>query len=155
MTFLSPRLRSRPFGHRHLTAGSIVSIGLITWIVPPILMIVLGLPFIFIGEAVGNQNLQGIGVISGLGIAALGVGIFAVPVALLLGAWFLRFGYAGWGAALAAGCVLPTGFGVIFQILDPTTAAIGPMLLFTPIVLLHAAVLWAATRHFCPAALLE
>lgn len=154
-TFFSPAFRSRRFGHRYLSASGIVWVGLSTIIVPPILLIALGLPFYFVGTAFENETVQAFSAFMGLGFVAPFVSIFATPFALLLGAWAMRFGYAGWAVALLAGFLLPIMIGALSQALDPSTQAIGAMVLLSPIVLLHAAVLWVATRLFCPSALQE
>ena len=80
-------------------------------------------------------------------------GMLAVPLALLLGAWAMRFGVAGWVVAIATSLVMPGAIGAVYQALDPTSAAIGSMLLLTPVVTVHAVLLWIATRWLAPDAL--
>lgn len=152
--FFSPRFRSRLFGHRNLRDSKIILIGLITWLGPAALILLLGLPFLVAGVFNDNTIWQAITSMTGLVVLSPFFGIFAVPVALLLGAWAMRFGIAGWVSAFVASAMLPTALGVMYQVLDPTAAAIVPMLILTPIVMLHAAFLWCATRWLCPDALL-
>ena len=151
--FFSPAFRSRRFGHRHLRASHVIKIGLATLIGPAAILMLVGLPFLLIGVQTDNAVLLAIGSTTGLAVMSPFFGIFAVPIALLSGAWAMRFGVAGWGIALLASCCLPVGIGALFQWFDPTTTAIRAMLLLTPIVVLHAAVLWCATRWICPDAL--
>ncbi len=153
--FFNPTFRSRRFGHRHLTAGAIVKIGLATLLGPAAIMLAIGLPFLLLGAQLEIPAFQAVGSFAGLAFMALFAGIYAVPLALLLGAWAMRLGVAGWGAALLAAFFLPLGIGLIYQLLDPTAAAIGAMLILSPIVALHAIVLWCATRWIAPDALLE
>ncbi len=153
--FFSPAFRSRRFGHRHLTAGAIVKIGIVTWLGPAIIGLVLILPFLMTGAEPEAAIAQVILSMGGLLVLAPMVGFFAVPIALLAGAWFMRFGLAGWTVPLLVTLFGPVILGLLYQALDPTAAAIGAMLLLSPIIILHAVALWIATRLFCPAALLE
>lgn len=155
MSILSPALRSRPFGHRQLRAGQVIGIGLITWLGPAglgALLVALTVPF----APAQNPGLlfEIIGGIGGLLVFAPIYGIMAVPLALLLGGWAMRFGVAGWAVALGTAAVLPAVIGGLYQLMDPTAAAIGSMLVLTPFVLIHAIILWLATRLIAPQALL-
>lgn len=154
MRFFTPRFRSRRFGHRQLRAGKVLLIGLITLLGPAALLILLGLPFLVVGTQSDNPVWAGIGTVAGLGVLSPFIGIYAVPFAMLFGAWAMRFGVAGWASALVVSALLPPALGAIYQVLDPTAAAFAPMVLLTPIVMLHAAFLWCATRWLCPDALL-
>jgi hypothetical protein len=44
--------------------------------------------------------------------------------------------------------------GALYQLMDPTAAAIGSMLVLTPFVVIHAIILWMATRLIAPESLL-
>lgn len=83
--------------------------------------------------------------------------MLAVPLGLLLGAWTMRYGIAGWATALATAFFAPLALaiGLAYQLLDPTAAAIGTMLVLTLSVVILAGVMWAATRLICPQALLD
>ncbi len=153
--FFTPAFRSRRFGHRHLTARALVKIGLTALLGPAAIMLAVGLPFLLLGAQTEIPAFQVIGSFSGLAVLAPFVGIYAVPAALLLGAWAMRLGFAGWAVALLASVFLPLAIGLIYQLLDPTAAAIGAMLILSPIVALHALVLWCATRWIAPDTLLE
>lgn len=152
-TFFSPAFRSRRFGHRQLRASHILKIGLITLLGPAVVMVLICLPFLLAGTRSENEVWMTIGSFIGLAAMSPFVGIYAVPIALLLGAWAMRFGMAGWGVVVLVTGLLPTALGVIFQLLDPTAAAVGAMLILTPIVMLHGAIMWCATRWICPDAL--
>lgn len=153
--FLSPAFRSRRFGHRYLTAGAIVKIGIVTWLAPAMIGLVLLLPFLLTFDTPENGIAQAALSLAGLLAISPMVGLFAVPIALLLGAWFMRFGLAGWTVPLLVTMFGPVLLGLLYQALDPTAAAVGAMLLLSPIIILHAVALWIATRLFCPAALIE
>jgi hypothetical protein len=154
-SFFSPTFRSRRFGHRQLTAGAIVKIGLVTWLAPALVGLVLMLPFLLTGATPESVIAEGVLSLAGLLAISPMVGIFAVPFALLFGAWFMRFGLAGWVMPLLVTMFGPLVVGLLYQALDPTAAAVGAMLLLSPIIILHAVALWVATRLFCPAALIE
>ncbi len=151
---LSPTFRSRKFGHRELRARQIIAIALITWLVPPLL----GVVSVFLGSLLDQGDPQGVL----LGILAMGslllfapfYGLMAVPLALLLGAWAMQFGFAGWTVAVGTSAVLPVLIGALYQALDPTAAAMGAMLVLTPLVVIHAVILWLATRLIAPQSLL-
>lgn len=153
--FFSPAFRSRRFGYRQLRALHILKIGLITLVAPAAVMAVIGLPFLVLGSYTNNETLLALGSFTGLAVMSPFIGIYAVPVALLLGAWAMRFGIAGWGVAVLVTGLFPTAIGILFQLLDPTAAAVGAMLILTPVVVLHGVVLWCATRWICPDALLS
>lgn len=129
-------------------------IGLITWLGPAALILLLGLPFLVTGVQSDNPAWLAISSMTGLVVLSPFVGIFAVPAALLLGVWAMRLGIAGWGSALVASVFLPFALGAFYMLLDPTAAAVVAVLILAPIVMLHAAFLWCATRWICPDALL-
>lgn len=152
--FFSPVFRSRRFGHRQLRASHVIKIGFVTLLGPAVVVILICLPLLLLGTRSDNEVWMVIGSFAGLAVMSPFVGIYAVPIALLLGAWAMRFGMAGWGIAVLVAALLPIGLGVIFQLLDPTSAAIGAMLILAPVVMLHGVILWCATRWICPDALL-
>ncbi|MEX3014591.1 hypothetical protein [Gymnodinialimonas hymeniacidonis] len=127
-----------------------MKISLITLLGPAAVMLALGLPFLLLSAQLENPALQVLGSFAGLAVMAPFVGLYAVPLALLIGAWAMRIGLAGRGVALLASVILPLGIGVIYQLLDPTAAAIGAMLILSPVVALHAMALWCATRWIAP-----
>ena len=109
-------------------------------------------PLLGLGE---SSFLEVISVAAGMLALAPLVAIYTLPLAVLVGAWAPRLGYAGWGVALSAGLCAPTLLGGLFQVLEPTTGSIGVGLLLTPFVLVHALVMWVATRWLCPETLLD
>lgn len=156
MSIFTPALRSRPFGHRQLRAGHIVKIGLITWLAPSLIG---GL--IIAATAVGFEpnNFDNpwtiLATIGGIMLLAPLYGIFFVPLGLLLGAWAMRFGLAGWGVALLASVGLPMAVGLYFAMGDPSLEGWTAGFVFTPIVVVHAAAMWISTRLICPEALVN
>lgn len=156
MSVFTPFFRSRPFGHRHLHAGAIIKVGLITWLMPSLVG-----ALIIAATAVGFEasNFDNpwtiMATVGGIMLLAPLYGIFLVPVGLLLGAWAMRFGLAGWGVALLASVCLPMAVGWSLSLGDPMAETWTAGLVFIPIVAVHAAAMWGATRWLCPQALLQ
>lgn len=154
--FFCPAFRSRRFGHRQLTAGVIVKIGLFTWIVPALFgFLGVGLIALLAPMADFDSPMAIIGIATGLLLFAPIYGVMLVPLGLLIGAWAMRFGIAGWASAVVFAVLLPLVFGAFFQWLDPTTQAFGAGIMMAPVMLVHAMAMWIATRYWCPEALLN
>lgn len=154
-SFFAPALRSRPFGHRYLTGRVVALVALSTWLAPAALGILLILPALLIPTLQDADGpLAMIAVSGSLLLFAPVYGVVLVPVGLLLGAWAMRFGLAGWAIALGTSICLPLAIGAVFQWADPTTDAHGAFLVMTPVAVVHAAIMWCTTRYLCPEALL-
>lgn len=156
MSLWHPALRSRRFGHRHLRAGHVVKIGILTLLVPAIvggLIIVWAAPWYDVNDF--DTPWAVVSAAGGLLLLAPLYGIMLVPLGLLLGAWAMRFGVAGWVSALLATSVLPVAIGAVYQWMDPTTEAVGAMAILAPVAMVHAIVMWISTRLIAPEALLE
>lgn len=156
MNFFTPIFRSRRFGHRQLTARVVILVGLFTWLAPALL----GLMLVILFSAVmpTHDFDSPLAVIVGAGallIFAPVYGVVLVPLGLLVGAWAMRFGIAGWGMAALVSVALPLGIGALVQWADATSAALGALIVLTPPVFFHAFAMWCATRYLCPDALFD
>lgn len=155
MSFFSPIFRSRRFGHRLLAAQKVVLIGVITWLAPTLIG---GLIFALALYGYEPNNFDNpwtvVSTIGGMMLLAPLAGIMLVPLALLVGAWAMRFGVAGWATALIVAFLAPLGIGFLMQWSDPTSGAIDAMFVFVPVSLVHGAIMWIATRWLCPEALI-
>ncbi|ABD56074.1 hypothetical protein [Jannaschia sp. CCS1] len=156
MKTFTPALRSRPYGHRYLRAGRVVLIALVTLLVPSLLglAIIAGASFRYVASDFDNPWTV-ISTIGGILLLAPVYGIFLVPFGLLLGAWAMRWGLAGWVYALGTAVALPMGIGALFGASDPTLEAWQAGVVLVPVTISHAAVMWMATRLLCPDALLD
>lgn len=156
MTFFSPTFRSRRFGHRLLSAGVITKVGLFTWIVPALIgALGLGLSVLMAPLADFDSPWAIIGAAFGFLLFSPIYGVLLVPLGLLIGAWAMRFGIAGWASAVGFSVLAPLGFGALFQWLDPSVEHLGIGAIMVPVVLIHAMAMWIATRHLCPQALFQ
>lgn len=129
-------------------------IGLITWLAP----VFFALPAILVlgdsANGTGVAALDMVLVYSGMMVLAPFVGIITVPLALIVGMQALRLGWAGWAMALGVSVLGPIAIGALYQVFDPTAAAVGAMLALSPVFVVHGLVLWVATRLIRPEALL-
>lgn len=154
MRFFSPTFRSRPFGHRLLTSRIVVLVGLFTWLTPALfgLLMVL-ISAVLLPPTDYDSPWFALSAIGGFLIFAPIYGIVLVPLGLLIGAWAMRFGVAGWASMVTACIALAVVFAGLFQWLIPENQSFDGLVLFLPIVLVHAIAMWIATRYLCPQAL--
>lgn len=156
MKFFSPTFRSRRFGHRLLTARVVMLVGLFTWLTPALVgIIALAVFSVVLPVHDFDSPWAVVGATSGLLIFAPVYGVILVPFGLLIGAWAMQFGIAGWASALVACFVIPLAIGGLFQWVDPTGQALGALALMIPVTLVHASAMWIATRYLCPQSLMD
>lgn len=155
MRFFTPALRTRRYGHRLLTARVVALVGLFTWLAPVVVGgILVGVSAILMPNLNGEAPWVVFPVAGGLMMLAPLYGIILVPLGLLLGAWAMRFGWAGWGIAAVASVALPLVIEAVRYWANPTGEDIGALLIMIPVVVVHAAMMWIATRYLCPESLL-
>lgn len=154
MKFFAPTFRSRRYGHRMLSAGVIVKVGLFTWLTPALVgALCLAITVPFAPATDFDSPWSFIGAMAGFLLFSPIYGIMLVPLGLLVGAWAMRFGVAGWASAVCFALGIPLGFGALFQLVNPSTEGLGMGLIMAPVVLVHALAMWIATRYVCPQAL--
>lgn len=156
MSFFTPVFRSRSFGHRFLTADIVVKVGLVTWLAPALVgLVLLGITVPLAPAMDFDSPWFLLTVLPATLLMSPIYGLLLVPLGLLIGGWAMRFGVAGWGMAALASFGLPLMIEGVRYLANPTGDDIGATLIFIPVVFLHAVMMWVATRFWCPRALLE
>lgn len=156
--FWHPIFRSRRFGHRRLRGNNVIAIGFLTVLMPPIFAAAILLPIALILDwgrwTFEISNASFLGEFAILVAYSPFVSFIAVPIALLLGAFALRIGFAGWGVALCTALMRSAllGFGAMRGVWSSDSVTATSMLAM--ISNFHAAAMWIATRRICPDALL-
>lgn len=151
---LRPHWRTAPLGHRHFTLLRVAGVFAITWLAPALIGgvwigIFFGLSHVVLPA---QEALESIGTVGSLLLLSPLVSFYILPFALLAAGWAMRLGWGGSLVAALGGLVLPGLLGMLYQLWDPTAAAIGAMLVLTPVVFVHAMVLWLTCRMLVPEA---
>ena len=149
-----PYWRTLRNGHRHFNLGRLAGVFAIAWLVPGLIGAVLtglllGLSHLI---AAAENALAPFGALGSLLLLSPLASFYVLPFALLTTGWAMRLGWGGSGVAALGGLVLPVAFGAAYQALEPTAAAVGAMAVLTPLVLVHAVILWLACRFLVPEA---
>jgi hypothetical protein len=156
MNALKMMFRSRVKGHRMLSGKAIVLIGLITLCVPAILG---GIAASFV--ALVDQyfvsirdSIDAVGVFALILVFSPIYGIVLVPLGMCIMGVAMRFGYAGWATAMltaGVGCFVFVAVqsGPISQL----SRLYAEALLFVPICVIYATIMWCSALWICPDAL--
>lgn len=156
MKFFTPTFRSRRYGDRFLKARDVFLVGLVTWLTPALVgVLFLGVTVLLPPTADFDSPWAIVGIAAGFLLFSPIYGVVLVPLGLLLGAWAMRLGYAGWTSAVGSAILIPVGGGALFYLINPQTEGIGIGLIIAPVVLVHALAMWSATRYFCPKSLMD
>lgn len=151
-------IRTRPDGHTELRVRDWVLVGLGTFLIPPIVGLLVGnllnnvdstgAPFSPIAALAGFLMAQAVAPV---------VSIIAVPFGLLTGAYLLKRGFAGWLVALLLPAAI-VGLVVLAYSLTDTgyqpLSYLAPAAVFAASAGLHGIVAWLILRFLRPSALI-